>query len=567
MDDSLFKSLGIGSNRIDGKTFSNSIFENGFETKNDLLFYNCTFENIVALENFNIREFAFIKCTFKQFFTLSNSQFFFLTFTDCQFSENAHIISCNTKSYFSLRDIKATNINISGDFLHLQTVSSSIENLSLDVINAENKYRDSSIEFLADNFIGKLNIKSPAVYSDISFRKCEITTIHLEGTFYNKIFFSDKIKSENIIIESSVFYSRIDIEDGMFAYISLYRSTFHNLIRISDLNYTNNSDKYLTIKDLTLHSCNFEKDVSLNIQDIKYVNLSHNNFEHTLSLSNNSNENDSEIVISLEGINQGNIVIEKVSADITMSGINFGNIYCRDLKLSSLVLMDFQNVGIISFTNILSGNHFVIQDSISGNLNFLNTDINLFKEIVFANSYLEGANFNKYPKKILSSSSNPIMGYGISIKGMNHTNLRNVYNQLKKIAKSKGDIDTASRFESLEHRKLLFSKTLGFDSILLLLNFISNNNGRSWFQGIVFTVATTFLFFNLYLLVLNIKFTFFECYGDFVLFLSSFPKLELQHYNNLNENWEVQLVLWLARIFISYGIYQTIAAFRKYGKS
>jgi hypothetical protein len=112
---------------------------------------------------------------------------------------------------------------------------------------------------------------------------------------------------------------------------------------------------------------------------------------------------------------------------------------------------------------------------------------------------------------------------------------------------------------------LLLSKKLSFDSLLLFLNLISNNNGRSWFQGIIFTLGVGLLFFTLYLNTLGISFAAGSCYQDYVLFITSFPKLQIESY--YNESWITQLVIWLGRIFISYGIYQTIASFRKYGKA
>lgn len=167
--------------------------------------------------------------------------------------------------------------------------------------------------------------------------------------------------------------------------------------------------------------------------------------------------------------------------------------------------------------------------------------------------------------KILSSSKYPKAGYGIEKKSLRNHNLKNVYNQLKKTARLKGDIDSANRFESLEHKQLLLSKRLSFDSFLLFLNLISNNNGRSWFQGIIFTLLVGLFFFKWYLKTIGINFKLSDCYQDYILFFTSFPRLSLDGYTN--DNWETQLVIWLSRIFISYGIYQTIAGFRKYGKA
>jgi hypothetical protein len=282
-------------------------------------------------------------------------------------------------------------------------------------------------------------------------------------------------------------------------------------------------------------------------------------------MNNFTDDSTNMIMISMDGVNQGSIIFERMFADFSFRGINLAHIYFKDLHINTSYIWEYQNIGSLSFLNIKSGNLFVIVDSISGKLNFLNSDINIFQEIIIANSDIDGANFNKYPLKILSSSKSPIAGYGIDKKNARISNLKNVYNQLKKIARAKGDIDNANRFESLEHRQLLFSKKISFDSLLLLLNLLSNNNGRSWFQGILFTLTTGFIFFILYLKTLSISFHFFDCYQEYILFITSFPKLEITSY--YNNTWQTQLIIWLSRILISYGIYQTIAAFRKYGKS
>jgi len=119
-----------------------------------------------------------------------------------------------------------------------------------------------------------------------------------------------------------------------------------------------------------------------------------------------------------------------------------------------------------------------------------------------------------------------------------------------------------------------FKLSYFLDFVLLILNTVSNNNGRNWFQGLIFTIACWIVFFGLFL---GIK----ECWsGDtFFLFLpfmsehiDDFVKyLWLPHgfeglFNGVSVGFWGIFVFILGKIFIAYGIYQTIAAFRKYGK-
>jgi hypothetical protein len=568
MSVSIFESSFDGNFKFEHKTFTEFIEERKFETTGDISFSNCIFNEVIILENIIAREILFFECHFKNQLFLGKSTFHSISFYGCTTEKDIDIVS-NIADSLSFRYLKVRELEINGDYQSIQFVSSNAKKIFVNDVNNNHSHRESKIEFLVENEFQELKLECSTSFSQIIFKGGFYKSVFFEGEFKKRILFSGVIKIDNLYFESSVFHNRIDFEEGNFEYISFYRSSFFGLIYINDVNYVNVKPRSLKIKDLTLHSSNFEKNVTIHISKIERFNSSNCNFQEVLNLNNFSKEkSESKMVsISLDGINQGSVIIEQVYADITLGGINLGNIYFKDLDIYTLYLSDYQNNGTLMFSNIKSGIYFVIQNTISGKMNFLDSDVNLFKEIIIADSYLDGANFNKYPIKILSQSKSPIAGYGIDKRSLKNSNLKNVYNQLKKIAKTKGDIDTANRFESLEHKKLLFSKKIGFDSVLLFLNYISNNYGRNWFQGVIFTLSIGFLFFLIYLRTLGVEFYFNQCYQDYVLFISSFPKLELKEYSELNDGWKVQLVLWLSRIFISYGIYQTISAFRKYGKT
>jgi hypothetical protein len=193
-------------------------------------------------------------------------------------------------------------------------------------------------------------------------------------------------------------------------------------------NYLDNLEKDISIKNLTIHSSYFEKDVRVSVLKINSFNLSNNNFKQIFNLNNqNSNEDNLQYSlaksVSFSGSNQGNIIIENIFADLTVSDINFGNIYFKNIDLHTLYINQFHNKGNVSFTNINSGVHLVIQDSIVGNFNLLNEDLNMFSEIVIANSNLKGIDISIYPKKIRSFSSNPKVGYGIKDKQRHRTSV------------------------------------------------------------------------------------------------------------------------------------------------
>ena len=573
----MVESIFLKKNGIDKKfeneVFTCFLFEKGISTEGDIHFYNCTFKNTFCLEDVEARELSFLDCTFEGIFYLYNSSFAIGGFTNCIFLEETKFTSNKFSSFFILRNIQASQLKINGEYQNLQFVSSRINKLVLHDVNFERLNRESKIEFLVENVIEDLRINSFSSQSNITFYSSKYKNVFFEGTFEGAISLKENIRIKNLYFESSTFKKRIDFEQGKFEYVSFYRSIFLSLIVINDKLFSESKSKIIQIRNLTIHSCSFEMDMHLNIQKIKYLDLSNNNFKQLFHFNNYASRNDrinylqkQKIGVSINGTNQGNIIIEQGYLYVNLSNINFGNIIFKDLDISHLYIKDFQNEGNITFSNIDSGEYFVIQDSITGNINFLNFDVNIFEEIVIANSTLNGINFNIYPNKILSYSKNPIMGFGISNKTKSISNLKSIYNQLKHISRNKGDIDSSIKFQALEYKALLRSKKIDYDTVLLLLNWLSNDNGRSWPRGVIFTLVIGLLFFTLYLKTIGTSFNLYYHYQDYIVFISSFPKLELEKYSCENNNWTTKLVVWLSRIFISYGIYQTIAAFRKYGK-
>ena len=180
-----------------------------------------------------------------------------------------------------------------------------------------------------------------------------------------------------------------------------------------------------------------------------------------------------------------------------------------------------------------------------------------------------------------------------------------VYNQLKKIFEGQGDIYLSTHFQSktAEHQekvltirrskekqdfkedkptlvglltlkrnawqKLLnwFSTTF-WDLITFKLNWISNRHGESWGQAFVFTSAVAAIFYLLFLGVIGrlLKNTAFDwdLAGKYFTYLDPTHKIDFIEHTKLN--FAAYLIDFLSRIFVGYGIYQFISAFRKHGK-
>ncbi|WP_299155841.1 pentapeptide repeat-containing protein [uncultured Christiangramia sp.] len=112
-----------------------------------------------------------------------------------------------------------------------------------------------------------------------------------------------------------------------------------------------------------------------------------------------------------------------------------------------------------------------------------------------------------------------------------------------------------------------------FDLLVLALNKISNNHGKSYMYGIIFTFVMAGIFFNLSIIntesyklvdsIWDIKWSNFEEVSPF-FWQSLIPTHKFSYMDDLSPNNKFYRYDLIGRIFIGYGIYQTIQAFRKY---
>jgi hypothetical protein len=230
---------------------------------------------------------------------------------------------------------------------------------------------------------------------------------------------------------------------------------------------------------------------------------------------------------------------------------------------------------------LLSGyNVLIIFDSNINNTEFVNVDFRKFKELVIAKSEVSNIVLSNsvFPSKIQIGTKNPRFGYEIhpDEKINDNTYYRETYRQLKVSAEKQGNRALSLVFRAKEMHYLRKELSWGWDKAVLYLNYISNNHGLSWSRGILFTVIVSWLLFILYQDSLNhpafywvlnssskdIKYAFWGGFHEFSNFWASFPLFKSLENDSIT--WKTNLVFILSRIFMGYGIYQTITAFRKF---
>lgn len=190
----------------------------------------------------------------------------------------------------------------------------------------------------------------------------------------------------------------------------------------------------------------------------------------------------------------------------------------------------------------------------------------------FQTNYTPEDELEEFHKMVAEDASIPIK------------NKRETFRILKSHFNSNGNYIDSRKFAALEFKAYyhylsnnIFKKGKASKNlqnyIILLFNWISNKNGNSWVRGIFFTVFIGLIFFYLSIITtenysisldkINSR-DFSECSKYFLVFLNPTHSTDYL----LNENPSTYSYFWdfIGRIFVSYGIYQTILAFRKYRK-
>lgn len=554
---------------FENQTFEKHILEQDKTVEGKIEFKNCIFKMPLVFENITITEdLYFYDCKFEQYSIINNSNIDILSINSCEFNGGHFKLKSTKSTFLVLNGLKGDDLYVNGDYDKIFIDRVKVKKGVFKDVNGEYTQNESEIEF-RKNEIENLEINVSSLFSKLTFSNGTYGWISLTGVFNDPILFKDELKTEYLFLESSIFKARIDIKEGVFENIHFNRSSFSGIILVNSFNYLDKSENNLQIERFSIHSNYFEKNITVGLSKINTLDLSNNEFKKLFEFNSKTTEvhvDDDCVNISIDGTSQGNIIIKESNIDLSIGGVNLGNLYFKDIIAYSIYVNDFQNNGNISFSNVLNGEYFIVQNSAVGKLEFLNTNFKIFREIVISDSNLEKVNFSDYPFEIKSYSSNPKMGYGIKNKSLSSANLKNVYNQLKKSAKNKGDIDTANKYQSLEYKYLFRKKGFGFDKLLLFLNWISNNHGRNWFQGVLFTLSVALICFYVYINILGEVGVLSDFLSGYIIFISSFPKLELEKYSEIEKTWDLSLIIWISRIFIAYGIYQTVAAFRKYGK-
>lgn len=188
-----------------------------------------------------------------------------------------------------------------------------------------------------------------------------------------------------------------------------------------------------------------------------------------------------------------------------------------------------------------------------GNAYVYNSDINLLdlsNSVIEKGIFFLGSKINNANRETYRIIKNEFISQNNRIEALKYHRLEMV-EYLKELA---------SKIISLHSFKSIVS-SIG-DLVVLMINGVSNNYGMSWVQGVIFTFLTTILIFNWYIghVKLPDDYDFWIYYPQFILPTHKFDFLsqEISGY--------AARIDFIGRIVSSFGIYQTVQAFRKYGR-
>ena len=233
-------------------------------------------------------------------------------------------------------------------------------------------------------------------------------------------------------------------------------------------------------------------------------------------------------------------------------------------------------LGLGVFNRVIFKNGFDLSlATINNNLTFFETKLNnYYSENI---DILEERHFE---------TGNPRRKYDISVTGSGKIptlNKRETFRIIKNQLEREGNNIDAFRYNSLEkqayqqqlkeHNKKWFNSQ---DSLMFSLNNLSNKHKISWLRGVGFTIAAALIFYSLSIFSSG---EFYISFEDFYKTFNSNLKAIVVFLNPVhNPNYVTKIfnikssdlngwyyaLDFMGRLFIGYGIYQTIQAFRKF---
>lgn len=267
-----------------------------------------------------------------------------------------------------------------------------------------------------------------------------------------------------------------------------------------------------------------------------------------------------------------------ILTDVLIEQSTFGNFNCQNTNFGTLALLnECEFNGNCAFERIdgnrtsvklnkCNFNRYVYFDD--ANVYSIITDSSFFKEIAsFQNASCHIIKFNRTHFDKMAFFTN------IKIESKQELDINTIRIIKAQLLKAENKIDYLEfkKYEFELFRKSLGKKKNG-SKFILWLNKITSDYNTDWVRGFISTSIYGFVFYiTLYVAVFGLR-EWPVILGENRLWLGYFKYMIIPNFNSpfgeveLEEWWQY-LIFILGKIFVTYGLYETIQSFRKYGKT
>lgn len=377
-----------------------------------------------------------------------------------------------------------------------------------------------------NNLIFTIRAVFPSEDNTIDFKKVKEIVTFLKQTIYCEI-----------IIENSIQVFKEDI----------YFLNFDNCTFLDKVYFENCTFKY----DVSLNNCIFESELC---------------FYNTKFLDNTRFHNS----IFKTAVSFENSTFHKL--------IDFHRAVFE--KNQQFIHTDFLNIAIFSntiFNEQIQFLHNKVNSSTS--ISFIDTKFKKGLDISRANFKCQLHFWNSklnedYNEFWLYSSDDIHTNTGnlnIALKRYRET-VRIIKNEFKTSGNKIDSLKFLKKEMEIYHKELTTSdNSKWFDKWILYFSKISNEYGTNWSKGVFFTLISGIIFFSIFLLFISDELIYDCTIKSIGLMLKHFFEfINVTNWNfkpfNIDYGY-AYIVLFIGRILISYGVIQTIQAFRKYGNN
>lgn len=467
-------------------------------------------------------------------------------------------------------------------------------------VSISNKYFNKPIELSYVNFLSRLEFES-ATFQSILFSNCHLSSL----VRFDKVKISHRLGFDNARFVNTIELASCEcheffVESLHFQVLEIHRGSFskfilrHSNLQALILSQTVIKNAFIehecsidnincngsTVDGFSIIFCTINK-VALNSSRFSTFNISMSTIAEDIGFELSTM--DEELHIHASAIKEFRLGIKDFKkARLVKTPVLFLTINMEIARDSVLVVEDctIQHLNFDSMKNNGSIRLLHIVSPELSSLSILNSDLGRtdFIRCAFNKAIFNFSN-SKIAESFLAETDFPTRVF--SNGQVNHQQAQLAFGQLQTAYQRQGDNVRANEYQAREieahYRTLAWSRKNFFTKLNLFFNWISNNFGRNWAQGALFSIAVGLLFF--YFLVLSSEeFHFALNFSHFPDLVDSFLKFmnPLRHFETENLFQDKQPVVnatpgtyildFAGRIFVTYGYYQTIQAFRRFGK-